>query len=77
MLIIPLTPDQIEALDPALAKLASWEAEGKPGAIYGQIYGDHMRVGLMSHEAITAMYEALGTPPEKRVATRTAYELGN
>lgn len=77
MLIINLTPSQIDLLAPSFAQLSAWESEGKPGALYGQIYGDHMRIGLMSNETVTAIYEALGTPPEKRVATRSAYDLRN
>ena len=75
MLIIQLTPDQIGALGGARDQIGRMADEGKPGAICAQIYGDHMRVGIMSNEAMHKMYEALGTPEEKRAAHRTAYDL--
>ena len=75
MLIINLTPDQVAALSGARGQLERMEASGKPGAIAAQIYGDHMRVGIMSHEAIQLMYEALGTPEEKRATHKSAYDI--
>jgi hypothetical protein len=75
MLIINLTTDQIAALSGAHKQIARMDAEGKPGAICAQIYGDHMRVGIMSNEAMHQMYEAMGTPQEKRGAHKSAYEI--
>lgn len=75
MLIIKLTPEQIAQLSGAKEQLARMEKEGKPGAVFAQIYGDHMRVGIMSNEAMHKLYEALGTPQEKRTAHRSAYEI--
>ncbi len=75
MLIINLTIGQIAALSGAHKQIARMEAEGKPGAICAQIYGDHMRVGIMSNEAIHLMYEAMGTPQEKRGTHKSAYDI--
>lgn len=75
MLIIQLTPDQIGALAGARDQIGRMADAGKPGAICAQVYGDHMRVGIMSNEAMQKMYEAMGTPEEKRAAHRTAYDL--
>lgn len=75
MLVIKLTTDQIEALSGAREQIDKMANEGKPGALFGQIYGDHMRVGIMSNEAMHKLYDALGTPEERRTAHRSAYEL--
>lgn len=75
MPIIKLTTEQIAALEESMAQVARMEKEGKPGAVFAQVYGDHMRVGIMSNEAMHKLYAALGTPPEKQVGHRSAYEL--
>jgi len=72
MLIVQLTPEQIEAIAPAMERIASMAQEGKPGMCVAQVYGDHMRVGVFSHEAATSIAFALGTPAR---AHRTAYDL--
>lgn len=75
MLIINLTSEQIAALSGARDQIGRMADSGKPGAICAQVYGDHMRVGIMSNEAMHKMYAAMGTPEEKRAAHRTAYDL--
>lgn len=75
MLVIQLTTEQIEALSGAREQIDKMAHEGKPGALFGQIYGDHMRVGIMSNDAMRKLYDALGTPKEKRTAHRSAYEI--
>lgn len=49
-MIIELTPEQIEAIAPAYRKIGEMADEGKPGLLLAQVYGDHIRVGIMSHE---------------------------
>lgn len=75
MLIVQLTAEQVKQIAPAYAKLGELADAGKPGMLLAQIYGDHMRVGIMSHEAAHKIYEALGTPEERRRGHRTAYDL--
>ena len=75
MLIINLTPDQVAALAGARNQIGRMADDGKPGAICAQIYGDHMRVGIMSNEAVHKMYEAMGTPPQERGAHKSAYDI--
>lgn len=59
MLVIKLTTEQIEALSGARGQIDKMANEGKPGALFGQIYGDHMRVGIMSNDAMHKLYDAL------------------
>ena len=75
MLIIKLTEAQINELSGVYKQIGKMAAEGKPGTLFAQVYGDHMRVGIMSNESMTKLYEAMGTPMEKRQAHRSAYEL--
>lgn len=75
MLIVNLTAEQVAQLEGARAKIGELADAGKPGMLLAQIYGDHMRVGIMSNEAAHKMYEALGTPEERRRGHRTAYDL--
>jgi hypothetical protein len=75
MLIVKLTAEQVEQLAGAHAKIVAMADAGKPGILAAQIYGDHMRVGIMSNEAAHAMYDALCTPAERRREHSTAYEL--
>ena len=75
VLILNLTPEQVERLAGARAKIGEMADAGKPGILMAQIYGDHMRVGIMSNEAAHKLYDALGTPEERRRGHRTAYDL--
>ena len=75
MLIVQLTAEQVNQLAGAHAKISAMADAGKPGILAAQIYDDHMRVVIMSNEAAHAMYDALGTPDERRREHRTAYDL--
>ena len=75
MLIINLTPDQIQQLSGAYKQIGEMAAIGKPGTLCAQIYGDHMRVGIMNNESMTKLYEAMGTPKEKQALHRSAFDL--
>lgn len=75
MLIVNLTAAQVEQLAGARAKICELADAGKPGMLLAQIYGDHMRIGIIGHEAAHKIYDALGTPEERRRCHRTAYEL--
>lgn len=75
MLIVNLTAEQIKELSAALDKIGEMADAGKPGILFAQIYGDHMRVGIMSNDAALKFYDAIGTPEERRGTHRTAYEL--
>lgn len=75
MLIIKLTAAQIHELAGAYTQIGEMAKAGKPGTLFAQVYGDHMRVGIMSNESMTKLYEAMGTPMEKRQAHRSAYDL--
>lgn len=72
-MIIKLTPEQIEAIAPAYRKIGEMADEGKPGLLLAQVYGDHIRVGIISHENGVKMLEALGSDPTR--THRSAYEL--
>lgn len=75
MLIVNLTAEQVKQLSGARAKIGELADAGKPGMLVAQIYGDHMRVGIMSNEAAHKIYDALGTPQERRRSHRSAYDL--
>lgn len=71
-MIIELTQEQIDAIAPAYRKTGEMADDGKPGMLLAQIYGDHMRVGIMSHENGVKVIEALGSTMRTH---RNAYEL--
>ena len=75
MLIVNLTAEQVKQLAGARAKIGELADAGKPGMLVAQIYGDHMRVGIMSNETAHKIYDALGTPQERRRGHRSAYDL--
>lgn len=74
MLIVQLTDEQIAAIAPAFEKIVEMASTGNPGALLAQVYRDHMRVGVMSNASMMSIYDAIGTPMERRIARSSAYD---
>lgn len=71
-LVVALTADQIEQLGEAYGLLTQMEKDGEPGMLLAQIFGDHMRVGVLSNERAVSVQVALGTT--SRPVTRSAFD---
>lgn len=71
--IIELTLEQVSALKEERAKLGVMEDLNSPGMMIAQVFGDHMRVGVIDNTKAQALRIALGGTPDGKTV-RTAYE---
>ena len=72
MLVINLTAEQCEALADARKALAIMEADKAPGMVVAQIFGDHMKIGVIDHKKARALQVAFGKTCGS--TARTAYD---
>lgn len=70
--IIELTPEQQALIEPLMTRIAQMSEEGKPGILAAQVFPDHMRVGIISHEAGVEMIQKTGGDTTARI--RSAYQ---
>ena len=61
-LVVSLALWQIEQIQPLMALISEMSDQGKPGMLLAQIYGDHMRVGVLSNDRSQRLCAALGHP---------------
>ena len=67
VLVLDLTQDQIKAVEPLMDKLRDMAADGKPGICAAQVFPDHMRVGIITHEAGVEMIQKQGRDPSDTI----------
>lgn len=72
MLVLDLNQEQYEALTDARDALANMETSGKPGMVVAQIFGNHMKVGVIDHDKAVALQVAFGKSGGE--TARTAYD---
>ena len=72
--VITLTQEQWEALTIERAKLGEMEDAKAPGMMIAQVFGDHMKVGVIDNEKARALQRAFGVENDGNTC-RTAYEV--
>lgn len=72
--IITLTLEQILGLANERDKLGAMEEAKAPGMMIAQVFGDHMKVGVIDHERACALQKAFGSEHEGKTV-RTAYDV--
>lgn len=61
MKIIELTIEQIRDLEEERDKLGAMEDDKAPGMMIAQVFGDHMKVGVIDNQKARALQEAFGS----------------
>lgn len=59
-IIVELTPEQQDQLAGAMDELHEMNERGEFGVCIAQVYGDHMRVGVLTQERAEKLHAALG-----------------
>lgn len=72
--IIELTLEQIRDLDEERTKLGAMEEAKAPGMMIAQVFGDHMKVGVIDHEKALAVQKAMESKHAGKTV-RHAYDL--
>lgn len=72
--IIELTLEQMRDLAAERDKLCAMEEAKAPGMMIAQVFGDHMKVGVIDNEKARALQRAFGAENDGKTA-RTAYDV--
>ena len=72
--ILDLTHEQMMALEMEREKLGAMEDVKAPGMMIAQVFGDHMKVGVIDNEKARALQRAFGTENDGKTC-RTAYDV--
>ena len=72
--IIELTLEQMRDLAAERDKLGAMEEAKAPGMMIAQVFGDHMKVGVIDNEKARALQRAFGAENDGKTV-RTAYDV--
>lgn len=71
-IVVMLTLEQSEQVQPVIEAARVAAKDGAPGICFAQVYDDHLAVGFMPHDRAQAFFAAIGMTPDKR--TLHAYD---